>query len=400
MSDDQAPVARVHLAAAFSSILLGTIYLVVMGASPPRLQEASGPIVLGGFVIAIMGTTRMLLAGMAGRRFVGPRVLAWVLLGAAACGAWAPIVAARASSRVGLALSLVWSSALLAHITLVVVTVRGPRLRPPLPETAEAPHLGKLHHLIEGASLFYGAIAVLALPAAYLGRLSMAAAVHAVLAGFVTLTIVAIALHVLPRFAQHRFPARALPVIAPAVVTGPGLLIVGLAWGPSWVFALGTALEAVGLATFCACAAWLALAGRARMRPSLAGYAGACAALVSGGTIALTFLVGSSPTRLVAAHGLANVLGFVGLFCIATSTDIYAPALRAGGKAAWRHGVIVLSLAGTSILVASVAEAMAHDDIVRIALGGYALAVALHLAGAVAAHLRVSRAAMDSRYAP
>jgi hypothetical protein len=204
---------------------------------------------------------------------------------------------------------------------------------------------------------------------------------HLLFAGFLVPTIVSVSFFMLPRFTRRPFPANGLAVLPVPLFFGPALV----AWGTlesADGLRVGATLEAVGLAAF-AVMVLVLLARSGRRRQSFLAYGAASASLMAGLGIGVAFAFRGPAPELIPVHGALNVFGFVGLFVVGASIDLYAPALRTGLVAFRRHGLAVLALTSAGLAAAIVLQVLGGPG-ARVGFAVYAAGVALHLAGAVA----------------
>lgn len=388
-SHGEAAHARRTAIVAFAFFLAAALHLAVEGVGIASLQQAFPLYALGGFGILIFGTARLLLAGMAGRDVAGGARSALVVVGLAAVGAAGLYLAADARRALAVAAALAWGIAALGHVIVMLVTARRRAVRPAVVDENAAPGTRPPVRALEAGSLAYAAASALALPLAFAGALSVAAALHVVLVGFVIVTIMAVALHILPRFTHARVPAPLAWALAPLALAGPALMAAGLG---GWRAALapGAAVEGLAFALFGVIVASLFARSR-RLRPHHAAYLGAPIAVGVGGLLALAFAWRGAFAGQLAVHGLLNVFGFAGLMVFAASTDLYAPALEAGAAPAKRHAAVAALSALAGLVVAAAGAWMGRDLWARAGMAAYAAAVAWQLAGIVAAHRRAGR---------
>lgn len=380
-------MARLHLAVGLGFVLAGVLWLAVTGVTASSVVRSLLLLVLGGFTVVIFGTSRMLIAGMAGRDVTGPRGLAWAALGLAATGAlgsWAT----WASSRVSLAGSVAWALGLLIHVGIIALSARGPRLRGASADAID-PLRNRLVLVLDWASLAFGGASALTIPFASAGALPWLSAIHLLLPGFVVLTLVAVACRVLPRLSGVAFPRWLLGALAATLPLGPALLAWGVAWGGA-AFVAGAAIEATGLALFGG-ATLYALATSSRPRASFLALGASAISIVVGVLLGVQFVVAPGTRMLGPAHGLLNVLGFVGLFVLGTSFEMYAPAIRAGLRAFRIQTRVTIGACAMGLSMTVGGSISSKEWPTQIGLLLYALGIGIHLAGVIAVVIRSHR---------
>lgn len=383
------PMARLIAMAAFAFFFASAVHLAVRGVSVHELQLAFPLYALGGFSGLIFGTSRLLIAGMAGRDMAGGRPGALLTAIPAALGAVGLYFSQESSASLAAASASLWAMGAMSHVVITLVTVRRPAVRPPIRDPTATPGSRAPARVLDAASLAYTTFAAALLPLAYLGHVTRAGAVHAVLVGFVITTIMSVATRILPRFTRARIPTSLLVALTPFALVGPALMTFGL---DRWRVLLpyGAVTEGVALLLFALAVAWTLLRAD-RFRLPNASYGAALLAIGVGGLLALDYATtGRQPSQL-ATHGLLNVFGFVGMFVIAASSDMYAPALAAGAAPAERHAL--LASLGTSIglLLAALGTGFDAPLVARVGMALYALALLWHLVGLVASHKRAGR---------
>lgn len=383
----EAAAARVHLIVSLALLSAGTVHLAVTGLSRASLLDALPLIATGGFVTLIVGTTRMLLDGPADRNVAGARRLRWVVLGLLTAGSIGLYLGADPPDAISAVAGTVWGVGLVIHVGIVLVTVRRPR-RGASPSGAD-PGLQRWLGGLDAVALMYAIAAAALVPLAWAGTIPQATAVHVLLLGFVTLTIVGVVGHVLPRFTQVALPKRVfLPALGPLAV-GPALVAVAIAWVPKLLF-VGAAVEAAGLVPIGVAVLWM-LVGAERWRAPLASVAVGTSFLLVGVGLGVLFAVDPASRWLVPLHGAINVLGFVGLFVLGFGVELYAPSIVPGPdrfKLQARVGT-VCAIAGLGLMIVSFP--LQVEVLVRIGLGLFASSCALHLAGSVTTYLRTAR---------
>lgn len=382
---DEPRVARLHLVVAFACVLAGVALLLREGVGALSLQRAFAPFAMGGATVLIVGTTRLLLSGMAGRRIAGPRALAYAILAATPLAAIGTLVPA-----IALGCGVAWAAAVLAHATILVLTIRRAPERPPVAPLADEPKVRALLRPLVAGAIAYAALSAWLLPASYAGRAPRAAAVHSLLVGFVATTIMAVALQILPRFTGRGVPRLLLAPLAALGALGPGLVLFGLARGaPTWTRA-GALVEGAAALLFTIAVARM-IARRTRARPSFVGYAAGVVAILTAGALAYAYLWGYGAGDRVSAHGALNLLGFVGLFMLAASLDLYAPAFAAGRAPAIAHAWTVLGLAIAGAALASVGAYLGADPLTKLGLVAYGAAAIVHLVATILTHRRAGK---------
>lgn len=383
----EAPAARAHLVVSLLLFLAGVVHLAVAGLSRASLLDALPLIAMGGFVTLIVGTTRMLLEGPADRDVAGARRLRWGVLGLLVVGSAGLYLGADLPNVIPAVAGTIWGAGLVIHVGIVLVTVRRPRRGS---ATADGDRtLQRWLGGIDAVALLYAVAAAVLVPLAWAGPVPRPVAVHVLLLGFVTLTIVGVVGHVLPRFTHVPLPKRAfLPALGPVAV-GPALVAVELAWAPELLF-IGAAVVAVGLAPFGVAVLWM-LAKAKRWRAPLAAVAAGVSFLLIGVGLGVLFAVDPTRRGLTPLHGAINVLGFVGLFVLGFAAELYAPSIVADPTRFRVQARTALGGAVAGVALVAVGFPFGHDLLVRGGLVLYALACLLHLAGALLAYLRTAR---------
>lgn len=383
----EAPLARRTAIVAFAFFFAAAVDLAVEGVTLATLQRAFPLYALGGFGTLIFGTSRLLIAGMAGRDAVGGALTGLGVTALSALGAAGLFAFRDGSPGVLVASATLWALAALGHVVVTLLTVRRPPVRAPIRDTLSGPHVPI--RLLEAGALLYALASAALVPLAYAGVVAMASALHVVLVGFVIVTIMGVAAHILPRFTHVAAPRALLMALPLFALAGPGLVAAGLG-GPRALLRVGALVEGVAFALFGAMVVWMLARGK-RPRPHHALYALAPAAIAVGGLLALAFAVGGAQAGRLATHGLLNSFGFVGLFVLAASTDLYGPALQAGAKPAKLHAAVALALTSLGLGTAAVGSWTAQDAATRAGMALYAAAIGWQLAGIVASHRRAGR---------
>ncbi|MHB8587163.1 MAG: hypothetical protein ACYDDF_15155 [Thermoplasmatota archaeon] len=387
---DEPARARVHLIVALGIFLGGTIVVAADHGAFGSLLFAIPLLGMGAFSILIFGTTRLLLAGMAGRDVGGPRLASWAILAAAIGGA----LGASAAAKLPLAwvepLVALWGVAFVAHFAIVLSTVRAERIRPAIQPKPD-PVVLVLATVLQTVALLYGIAAAYFLMTSYAQGGASPLAFHLLLVGFVLTTILGVALQILPRFTG--VPAKRIPV---ALVTfgaapGPAILAIGFSslGGARWLLA-GAAFEGFGVACFIVVAFAFLLRAR-RWRPSFVAYGVALVAIAVGGTLATVYAAGDASGSVVPLHATLNLFGFVGFFILGASIDLYAPAFSPGARAQTVHAGIVLGFAIVGLVLAVSGLAAFGTTVATVGFTLYAVALAVHLGGAIQSHIRIQR---------
>lgn len=383
----EAPLARRTAIVAISFFLASALHLALRGPDLPQLQRAFPLYALGGFSILIFGTSRLLIAGMAGRDIVGGARTSIATVVLASVGALG-LYAAPAHPLAPLAAS-VWSLAALLHVMVIVASARRAPTRTPIADPTATQLSRAPIRVLETGSLAYAVASAIALPLGYAGLLSLASALHVVLVGFVIVTIMSVVPHILPRFTRVPVSVAPLWILGPLALAGPAFMALGL---DRWRAALpaGAVLEGLAFATFGVLV--VAMLARSRLRrASQLGYAAAPLAIGVGGILALAFAVHGAFAGQLATHGLLNVYGFVGLVVIAASTDLYGPALGPGAKPAKRHAALAVGTLLAALAVAAAGAGLGQLDVARAGMLAYAAGIAWQLAGLASAHWRAER---------
>lgn len=370
-------VARIHFLACCVLLLCGLWPLYESGPTIGALVSAFGWIVLGAFTTLIVGTSRMLLAGVLGLRLRGGPMIAFVPATLAILGS----VGFSFPQRLGM-LAWCWGAGLLVHASLVVDALR--RGRPGagrgLTIAGRSPGIGAP---VMAAALAYALAGALVVPLATTGRLGLPVVVHVVLAGFVVGTILGASLLLLPRFTGRPIPRAFGLLVAALALTGPALIAYGLHASMD-VLRIGAVVEALGLGGFAAMTLGM-LAASGRARPSFAAYAVAALSILVGLGLGVTFAFDASARSLVPVHAVLNLFGFAGLFVIGASTDLYGPSLRQDPRwfVAQSWTTVGLGVAGTLLLALEAAGLGVRGGAVP-----YGVAVLLHLAGGLRGTVR------------
>lgn len=366
-------VAGLHLPVALALVGVGVAHLLVEGLRGLVPLQAAFPLALGGFVVLVVGTSRMLLAGTAGVPVAGRR--AWWLPGLLAAAGSLGLYAAFLGRASLLAPSAVaWGLGLGLHAGLLGFSLA--RARGGLQVVDGWPALAATI-----AGLGYGLAAAVAVPLVALGSFSLFAALHLVVTGFVVLAIAAVVLGVFPRFTGRGLPRAWGAAIAVTLAAGPMLLAEGFN-GSATLLRYGAIVEGLGLALLGGGLVWMVL-GSERERASFLLYGIAGVAALVGAGVGAGVVLGRIPRVQAAWHGAVNLLGFVGLVVLGAVIDLFAPALWPGAKPLEQHNRLVVALAGIGT-AGLLAVPLLPGWTVRVALGAYGTAVGLHLAGSVA----------------
>lgn len=382
----EAPLARRTALVAISFFLASAIHLAVFGLDVAQLQRAFPLYALGGFSILIFGTSRLLIAGMAGRDILGGARTSLATVALASVGAVA-LYATR--DRLAIAAASLWSLAALLHAAVILASARRAPSRTPIADPTATTGSRAPIRILEAGSLAYAVASAVALPLASAGLLSRASAIHLVLVGFVIVTIMSVVPHILPRFTRVRTPVALLWLVAPLALAGPALMALGL---DRWraLLPVGAVVEGLAFATFGAMVVSM-LARSPLRRASQLGYAAAPLAIAVGGLIALAFAVRGALAGQLATHGLLNVYGFVGLVVVAASTDLYGPALGPGAKPAKRHAALAVGALLAALAITAVGAWLDLRDVARVGMLVYAAAIAWQLVGLASSHWRAER---------
>ncbi len=381
---DPARLGRTSLVIALAYLAVGSLLLAHRGPTLATLQTVGLLLALGAFSPLIFGTARMLLAGLARRPLAGTPTQATAILAALTLGAAAPLLPPGGPAA---ALASLWALGMAGHVLLTLRTVRAPR-RDTASRNPEDVRRDRLVGPLHGAALLHGALGAVLLPFALLGTVATAPVLHLILLGFVTLTVFGVAAHILPRFTDAHYPYPALLVGAPTASLGPLLVAAGLLWSTQ-LLVLGAALAATGLLSL-ALGALVLLARAERRRSTLLAYGAGAASIVTGALLGSLLASGYAWPRILPLHATLNLLGFVGLFVLGASADLYAPSILRGRDPLLWHTRTVLAAAIAGLLVAATAIVL---NLPQLARGGYVLyagAVTLHLAGAIMTHVRMS----------
>lgn len=383
----EAAAARLHLTVSLALLLAGTVHLTATGLSRASLLAALPLIAMGGFVTLIVGTTRMLLDGPADRNVAGARRLRWTVLGLLTAGSIGLYLGADPPDAISAVAGTIWGTGLVIHVGIVLVTVRRPRRGSATVDGDRT--LRRWLGGLDAIALLYALAAAALVPMAWTGQVPRAMAVHVLLLGFVTLTIVGVVGHVLPRFTHVALPKRVfLPALGPLAV-GPALVALEIVWAPDLLF-VGAAVEAAGLVPIGVAVLWM-LSKAERWRAPLAGVAAGVFFLLVGVGLGVLFAIDPSIRRLVPLHGAINVLGFVGLFIIGFAAKLYAPSIVAHPDRFKRQALVSMACAVVGVGLMIVSFPLQAGILVRIGLGLFAFSCALHLAGSVPTYLRAAR---------
>lgn len=383
----EAPLARRTAIVALAFLAASALHVAWRGVDLAQLHRAFPLYALGGFGILIFGTTRLLIAGMAGRDVAGGAATSLVTTTLAALGALLAYVVPP--GRLAALAVLPWSLAALAHVATIMATVRRAPSRPAILDPRADPRIHPALRALEAASLGYAALSAVLLPLAAMGRVAPSTAIHVTLVGFVIVTIMGTAAHVLPRFTQGRIPPVLLFALTPFAIAGPLLTALG-AGEARGLLRAGAVVEGVAFVLFGVIVARLLFALRTR-RPHHFAYLAAPLAIGVGGVLALAYAWSPPLARLLATHGLLNVYGFAGLVVIGASTDLYGPAMRPGAAPAKAHSALAAALTLFGLVVAGTSAALSAPDAARAGMALYAGGVAWQLAGLIATHRRAQR---------
>ncbi|MBI4393048.1 MAG: hypothetical protein HY556_04510 [Euryarchaeota archaeon] len=376
--ETQAITARVHLVVSLTFFLAGLLWLVWTGPTLAGLIGSVPLIAMGAFSILIFGTSRLLLAGAGGRRVAGSGFVPFVPLILVSIGSGAAFLSGNGDDRLAGDGVMLWSAGMMVHVGLMGATVRRPRIVGTASQLAQGAGMRLLH----GAALAYGAATIIAIPLAFRGAIALPSAYHLLLAGFVTNTLMSVALSLLPRFTSVHPPPRVVGLIAVPAAVGPVLLALGIVGDPT-IFMVGAILEASALILF----AWTVFALLVRStarRPSFVAYGWGALAITAGAALGLLFAIDPPLRAFAPAHAFTNLLGFVGFFMLGASMDMYAPAIsiRAARLRGQWVATMVLAIVGLSGSVAGVLLSL--DMVARGGLVLYSMALLIHALGAVA----------------
>lgn len=364
-------IAGLHLPVALALFGLGVGHILWRGLSAFTVLQAAFPIALGGFVVLIVGTSRMLLAGTV-RIDVAGQSLGWLPGLLSAVGSLGLYVGFAFRAHWLTPSAIVWGLGLGSHVLLVGYSLARAREGVPVEQAPAAV-------TVIGA-LGYGLAAALAVPLVALASFGVFAALHLVLAGFVVLTIAAVAIEVLPRFTGRGLPQAWNGAMAITLALGPMLLAEGLmASGPR--LQAGAVVEGVGLIMLGAGLLWMVL-GSERERVSFDLYALAGVSVLVGTGVGASMALGWLSYAHAPWHGAVNLLGFVGMVVLGAAIDLFAPAMSSGADSLDRHNKVLLGLgivAVAGILLAPVLP----SDLVTGALAVYLAAIAWHFAGSI-----------------
>lgn len=386
---EEAPLARRTAILALGFFVAASLALAVLGVDIGTLQRTFPLYALGGFSILIFGTSRLLIAGMAGRDIAGGTRSALATAIPAALGAAGLFAAYDAQVLARFVFALAWSAGATAHVITTLATVRRRPTRPPVPNPTATSRTRVPIHILEAASLLYAAAAAIMLPLAVLDHVAYPVLIHVVLVGFVVVTIMGVAAHILPRFTRAPIPTSLLAWLVPFAIGGPALLALGLA-GQRSLLALGALVEGAAFALFAAAIA-LTLGRANRWRVPNLAYATAPLAIAIGGLIALAYATTGRLAAHLAVHAILVVFGFVGLFVVAASTDLYAPALRPGATPAKQHAAIVVSAAIGALAVTAFGAWANARALAQTGMLAYAGAILWQLIGIISSHRRAGR---------
>jgi hypothetical protein len=235
-SRSETEVAGLHLPVALALVALGVVHLAVVGVAAFAVLQAVLALVLGGFVVLIVGTSRMLVSGSGGVELPFGRL--WWLPGALVTAGSLGMYTGFGEASGWLAASgAAWGLGLAMHVGLLASAFAAEAVSIEHGWTVRATAL---------AAIAYGLASAVAVPAAMAGQLALFAALHLALAGFVVLAVAAVVLEVLPRFTGRRLPGAWAQALAIATVAGPAVLAVGFD-GSRWALRAGALVEATGL---------------------------------------------------------------------------------------------------------------------------------------------------------
>lgn len=364
--------ASLHVPLALALVAVGVGHVLVEGWATLTVLRAAFPLALGGFVVLVVGTSRMLLAGTTGIAVAGGR--AWWVPGLLTATGSLGLYAALGGRPAWLVPSaLAWGLGLAVHVgTIGYSLARG--------RTQVAFTQGWPVGVTTLAALGYGLASALAIPLVALERLTLFAALHLVVTGFVVLAIAAVVLEVFPRFTGEALPGPWAGGAAVSLALGPMLLAEGFQ-GSARLLRAGGVVEGLGLVLLGAGLVYSVLA-TSRRRTSMVAYAAAGLAVVAGAGVGAGMALEVLGRGWAAWHGAMALLGFVGLLVVGAVVDLYAPALGTGEDAVERHdrAVVGLVLAGTLGLAL---VPWLSGPWARVGLGLYLAGLVLQLAGSL-----------------
>jgi hypothetical protein len=366
-------IAGLHLPVALSLIAVGVGHLVVEGLQPFTVLRAAFPLALGGFVVLVIGTSRMLLSGRANVAVAGRR--AWWVPGLAATVGSLGLYAAFGGRAWLLSpAALLWGAGLGLHVGLLGFSLARARQGASVVDGWPA-----LSATVAG--LGYGLAAAVAIPSVPLLGFGLLAALHLVLTGFVVLAIAAVVLGVLPGITGRAIATPVAGVLAVGLSLGPMLLAEGLN-GSALQLRLGAIVEGIGLVGLGGVLVWSTITSE-RERASFWLYGAAGISILLGATLGAAIVMGWTTRGQAPWHGAVTLLGFVGLVVLGAVMDLFAPALKPRADPIERHNLTVVGVALTG-MAGLVAVPLVPGWTVRVALVAYLAAVGLHLVGSLA----------------
>lgn len=370
---DQARIARHHLPVSMVLMLAGVVYLLAAGTSYGVVLASAAPIALGGFVVLIIGTSRLLLSELGGIRVAGRGVAAYLPTVLVVVGSLGAFLGLASDLPVGRYASSAWGLGLILHVAFVGRSISRSGARP-------QGTIPSAKGLLLAATLCYGAAAAVALPLASLGVGRWLGGLHLLLPGFVVLCIISVVVFVLPTFSGTELPEPVVWSLAVPGAIGPGAIAAGFN-GVPWLLVAGAGAEVLTLLGIGA--GLIMSAVRARpWRSTHLLYAFAGSAVFAGGCLGFAISTGWLDGPWIPLHGLLNLLGFVGGVVLAASLDLYMPEAVSGPRQWGLHAstLVVSCGAGLVLLLSSVWTGTVG---MTLAVGCYGLAILLQLAGSL-----------------
>jgi hypothetical protein len=367
---DETRIAGYHLPLAFLLLTTATLVLAWNGITYGDVFIAAvlaGP---GAFIVLIIGTSRMMISGMAKRVFPLPRIA--LLPGSlVALGAVLFALSLSHGTPTRLPGAVAWSAGLVLHGALVAVALRSAHPETRLPIKTSRP----ITPALIAAALAMTLLAAIVIPLAGLTPLRLLPTVHLVLTGPITLVILVSLLELTPRFTGTPLPRWWGPTALATAPLGALLLFIGFHTGPRYLHP--GAFLMTGTLVLAAYACFHMLRHARRYRASLPLWALAGAGALAGTFLGAGVAFFQLPPTWIPLHGTINLLGFMGAVVFAASIDLYGPALRPGRRAFILHANTISVLVTLSIIL-TVSLTALGVPFAHLGLWLYAAAALLH----------------------
>lgn len=367
---DETRTASYHLPVAFALLAAAVLHLAYNGITYNDVLVAAvlaGP---GAFIVLILGTSRMMISGMAKRVLPLPRAaLVPGLLVAIGALLFALSMSHQMPTQtLGAAL---WSTGILLHGILVAIAVRSAHPETQLPLKTAQPTTPALI----ATTLLMTLITAIILPLSTITPLGLLPSVHLVLTGPVTLVILVSLLELTPRFTGRPLPRFWGPTVLVTAPLGALLMFIGFHTGPRYLHP--GALLMTATLVMAAYATYHMVRHARRFRASLPLWGLAGAGAITGTFLGAGVAYFQLPPTWVPLHGTINLFAFMGAIVFAASIDMYGPALRPGRRAFILHANTVSVLVITSITLTAVLGAL-NVQIAHYMLYLYSAAALLH----------------------